>query len=295
MKKIIRILFLLIVSMFMLTACGNKENVIKIGHKNFTEQRILGQMFSLLIENKTDLKTEVTELGGTSVCYTALQNNEIDLYPEYTGTAYTVVLKEGELKDPQEVYDYVKKRYEEDYNMHWLHPLGFNNTYTLTVRKNTAEELGLKTISDLVPHVDELILGAEMEFLERQNDGLPGLKKAYDMGDFKEEKGMDHGLIYAALDNEDVDVNDAYSTDGRIAKFDLFVLEDDKQYFPPYFVSPLVTGDFYENYPEAVDALNTLENQLTEDEMQQINLRVDEGEDARDVAEEILKSKGLID
>lgn len=278
--------------MTFLTGCGSKDTV-KIGHKNYTEQRILGQMFALMIENHTDYKTDITELGGTSVNFQALKGDQIMVYPEFTGTGYAVMLGETEMRDPQKIYDYLQKRFNEDYNITWLAPLGYNNTYTLTMRKEDAERLGVTTISDLVPHTKDLIIGAEAEFLERI-DGLAGVKNVYTMGEFKEEVSMESGLIYSALVNGDIDINDAFSTDGRIKKFDLYTLEDDQHAFLPYYVSPLVNETLLKDFPEAVDALNMLENQFTDEEMQVLNLAVDEGEKPRDVAEKILKEKGLI-
>lgn len=292
LKKVIT-LGLVIGTLLMLVGCGADKNTVKIGHKNYTEARILGNMFSLMVENHTDYDTSLIELGGTAVCFEALKSGDIFVYPEYTGTGYSVVLKGNTLKDPQEVYDFVKEEYKKDYNIDWLNPLGFNNTYTMTVRKELAEELNLKTISDLVPHTPNLIIGAEMEFLER-SDGLPGLKEAYGIDKFKEEKGMDIGLTYAALKDGVLDVNDAYGTDGRIKKFDLVSLEDDKQFFPPYYVSPLANETLMNDYPEAVEALNMLDGHFTDIEMQELNLSVDEGANARTVAEEALRGKGLI-
>ncbi|WP_105616176.1 ABC transporter substrate-binding protein [Vallitalea okinawensis] len=292
LKKLITV-GLMVSILLSLAGCGKDENVIKIGHKNYTEARILGNMFSIMIENQTSYETTLTELGGTSVCFEALKSEDIHLYPEYTGTGYSVVLKQNTLKDPEEVYNYCQEQYNEQYNITWLKPLGFNNTYTMTVRRDMAEELNLKTISDLVKHAPNLVIGAEMEFLER-SDGLPGLKEVYGIDSFKEEKGMDIGLTYAALKEGKIDVNDAYGTDGRIKKLDLVSLEDDKQFFPPYYSAPLVNEAFMANYPEAVDALNMLDNQFTDEEMQALNLLVDEGADPKQVAEDILREKGLI-
>lgn len=292
-KKILLMMFV-ISSLVLLSSCSKDDNTIKIGHKNYTEARILGNMFSIMIENHTDYKTDVTELGGTSVCFEALKNGQLHLYPEYTGTGYSVVLKQDELRDPEKVYDYCQEQYNEQYNLTWLKPLGFNNSFTVTIRKEMADELNIKTISDLVEHTPNLVIGGEMEFLERQ-DGLPGLKEAYGIESFKDEKGMDIGLTFAALKDKKIDVNDAYGTDGRIKKFDLVSLEDDKQYFLPYYCTPLVTDEFIEKFPEAAEALNKLENQFTMEDMKALNLSVDEGANPKKVAEDILRKKGLID
>lgn len=291
--KVILILTLVVSMMASLAGCGSKEKVINIGHKNYTEQRIVGAMFALMIEEHTDYKAKTTELGGTSVCFEALKNNQIDVYPEFTGTGYSVVLKQKDLRDPDEVYQYCYDEYKKQYNMTWLKPLGYNNTYTMTIRKETAEKLGIKTISELVSHTGDLVLGAEAEFLSRQ-DGLVGLKEVYGIDTFKEEKAMDIGLTYAALKEGQIDINDAFSTDGRIKKFDLVSLIDDKQFFLPYYCSPLVTEKTMKEYPEVVEALNKLGGHFTDADMQEINLLVDEGADAKKVAKEKLVEKGLI-
>lgn len=298
--KILKKLFSLGLIVLMVTSlygCGGEsskdEKVIRIAHKNYTEQRLLGQMFKVLIESNTDYKTDVTELGGTVVCFEALKNGEIDMYPEYTGSAYSAVLKQSGLKDSQEVYNYCKEQYEDQYNITWLKPLGFSNSYALTVTKDTSEELGINTISDLVKYTPDMIISSDMEFLARQ-DGIYGLKEEYGIEKFKEEKSMDIGLTYAALKEGKIDVNSSFSTDGRIAKFGLVVLEDDKNFFPPYTCTPIVPMSFVEQYPDVVELLNSLGDKFSDEDMQKINLRVDEGEDAKIVAEDILREKGLI-
>jgi len=292
MKKVL-VVGLMVSLLLTMSGCGKDEKIIKIGHKNYTEARVLGQMFSVMIEEHTDYKTTVTELGGTSIAFEALKSGDISLYPEYTGTGYAIVLKQDSLKDPDEVYNYCQEQYNEQYNLTWLKPLGFNNTYALTLRREMVEELNLKTISDLVEQAPNLVMGADMEFLERK-DGLPGLKEVYGIDSFKEEIGMDQGLTYAALKDGEIDINDSFSTDGRIKKFDLVSLKDDKQFFPPYYCTPLVNEDFMSKYPEAVEALNMLEDQFTDEEMQELNLAADEGASVKTVAEDVLREKGLI-
>jgi glycine betaine/choline ABC-type transport system substrate-binding protein len=234
----------------------------------------------------------VTEFGGTLLCYEALKNGQMDLYAEFTGTAYGAILQQTETLGVQETYDYVKQACEERDGITWLEPLGWNNTYVLSVRKETAEELGIKTISDLVPHAKDMVLGGDNEFMARQ-DGLLGLKEMYGI-EFAKEMPMDQGLTYEALRNGDLDINSSFSTDGRIAKFNLFNLEDDKHFFPPYYVTPILRMDYADEHPDLVELLNKLGDQFNDEELQQINLRIDEGEDAREVATEVLKDKGLI-
>lgn len=299
MKKITKLLIIvtLILSVTALAACSSgadQKATIRIGHKNFTEQRILGQIFAAVIEDKTDYATDIKEFGGTQLLFEAITNNEIDVYGDYTGTLYTVMLKQEGENNPDKVKEIVQREIEAAYPLHLLEPLGFNNTYTLSVDKAVAEKYNLKTLSDLEEFGPELRLGATMEFLERP-DGMPGVKELYGIT-FKEEVGLDPGIRYTAIQNGDVDLIDAFSTDGKIKEYELVILEDDKQFFPPYYVMSLIHDDAYENYPEAVKALKSLENQISEEEMQEMNYLVDEeGMPERKVAEDFLKSKGIID
>ena len=287
----------LIMAIMVFAACGKKEaevETIKIGHKNYTEQRVLGQMFAVMIENHTDYKTDVKELGGTKIAFEALKTGDINIYPEFSGTAYTALLNESGLKDPDEVHKLVKDRLKAENNLDYLNPLGYNNTYTLAVRAETAEKYNLKTFSDIANISDELIIGATMEFLERE-DGMLGLKKIYPGMEFKEEKALDGGLRYTAMRDKKIDVTDAFSTDGKLITHKLVILEDDKKFFPPYYVAPLLNGEFAEAHPDIVEVLGRLSGQINETEMQNMNYRADEeGVPTRVVVEEFLKEKGLI-
>jgi glycine betaine/choline ABC-type transport system substrate-binding protein len=273
--------------------CSKDENVVRIGHKNYTEQRLTGQMLSVIIEDSSDYETEIREFGGTMVCFEALRNDEIDVYPEFTGTAYGAILNQTEVMPAQETYDYVKQAFEDEYEITWLDEMGWNNTYILSVTAETAEELDVSTISELAAYSEDMVMGCDNEFLGR-TDGLPGLKEAYGI-EFKQEKPMDQGLTYSALNEGQIDVNVSFSTDGRIAKFNLVNLVDDKEYFPPYYCAPILKLDYADKHPEVADALNLLSGAFTDEDMQKYNLMVDEGADAREVAEQALKDKGLID
>lgn len=297
MKKFLRlsvILALIFTMVMSFSGCAKKETVIHIGHKNFTEQRILGQMFAVLIENKLGYKTDVKELGGTNIAFEALKSGDIDMYPSYTGTAYVAILGESGLNDPNEIYDYVKQKYKEEYNIDWLNVLGFNNTYTFAVVSEVAEKYNLKTFSDLSKVADQLTLVATTEFIER-TDGLPGAMKAYGGFDFKDKKSMDAGLRYAAISENKGDVMDAFSTDGKLIEYNLVVLKDDKGFFPPYYVAPILNGDFAEKHQDVAELLNTLGDTITEEEMQQMNYDVDNQHlNERDVAKDFLIKKGLL-
>ena len=191
-------------------------------------------------------------------------------------------------------YDYVKERCEKEHGITWLQPLGWNNTFILAMRAEDAAANGITNVSSLIPYAKDYVIGCDDEFIIR-SDGLPGLKKAYEGLTFKQEIPMDEGLTYAALRNGDLDVISAYSTDGRIAKYNLVTLVDDKSFFPPYYVTPIVRMDYAQKNPEIIAALNDLGGRWTDEDMQRYNLMVDEGADAREVATLMLRDAGLID
>lgn len=293
MKKILSIVLMFVIVMS-LTACGAESNVVEIGHKNFTEQRVLAQLFGTLIEENTDLVVNITEFGGTNIVFEALKSGEISIYPAYTGTAYGAILGESELKDPDKIYNYVKEVYKKDFDVEWGLPVGFNNTYTFAVRNEIAEEYNLKTFSDLSEVANELTMIATPEFIERA-DGLPGVIETYGGFDFADLKGMDPGLRYVAIEGKKGDVMDAFSTDGKLIEFDLTILEDDKGFFPPYYAAPIFNGEFMRNNSEVYELLLKFDDTITEETMQQMNYKVDTlGENEKDVAVEFLKENGLI-
>ncbi|MEN1760016.1 glycine betaine ABC transporter substrate-binding protein [Anoxynatronum sibiricum] len=265
---------------------------VTIGTKNFTESILLAHLFRVLIEENTNMEVTVTELGGTIIAFEALQNNNIQLYPEYTGTGYITLLEESDILPADETYEIVQQAFQERWGLTWMAPLGFNNTYTLALRQHMIDELELVTFSDLLAHDQDLTFGATMEFVERQ-DGLPGLSALYGF-EFGNVLDLDPGLMYTAVRSEDVDVISAFATDGRIPAYELGILEDDLNFFPPYYAAPLVRMDVLEQYPQ-LEILNELENLIDDETMAQLNFQVDEmgmTEDA--VAREFLTSLGLI-
>ena len=294
MKKVLLavVLLIIVIGVIVYFTSAGKDDIIKIGHKEYTEQRIVGQVMSEYLQSK-GFKTSTTELTGTMLIFTALDNGNIDIYPELTGTAYGAILNQDEIIGTQETYDYVKKNCEKKYGITWLKPMGWNNTYVLSVRKDTQKKYNLKTIDDLIKVAPEMVMGCDKEFQNRA-DGLPGLQKFYGGIDFKDVIPMDQGLTYAALDNGDIDINVSYATDGRIAKFNLINLKDNKNFFPPYNVTPILKIKFAESHPEVVKALEDLGGLWTDADMQKYNLMVDEGQKAKDVARLMLKESGLI-
>lgn len=266
---------------------------IVVGGKTFSEQFLLAEMLGILIEENTDLEVDVKTGLGTKVLFDAIRADEVDLYVEYTGTGLMAILDMDLITDPDKVYETVKKEYDERFNIKWLKPLGFNNTYAMVMRRDKAQELGLTTISDLAEIADQLVLGSTHEFAER-TDGAPGLQEHYGF-QFKEVKTMDPALMYQAVAQGSVDVISGFSTEGRIPAYDLVVLEDDKQFFPPYHAAPIIRGDVLEKYPELGDLLNQLAGRLDDQKMASLNAQIDvEKREPADVAREFLEQEGLI-
>lgn len=268
---------------------------IKIGSKNFTEQYILGEMYAQALEAAGYPVERKLNLGGTLVAFEAMKSGEIDLYPEYTGTALLDILKGQPKSDDKEVYEEVKKGYKEKWDIDVLEQTPFNNTYVLVTTKEVAEKYNLKTLSDLASKAPELRFALIPEFGERA-DGLPGLQKTYGGYKFKSAKLFDIGLKYKALTSGQVDVTIAFGTDGQIAGYNLVTLEDDKHFWPPYHVAPQVRGDVLKKNPEIAEILNKLDAMLTSEAMAGLNWKVD-GDDKEEpaaVAKEFLKEKGFI-
>lgn len=276
------------------TSAFSKGDKIVVGSKNYTENKLLANIFAILIEEKTNIKVERKfDLAGTDVVFKAINKGEVDIYPEYTGTALVSILKKDIITDPSEAYKLTKNEFKEKYDLEMLNPLGFNNTYTLAVRKEDAEKYNLNTFSDLSKMSNQMVLGATYEFIGR-DDGLIGLNKKYGMN-FKDTKGLDSGLRYTAIDSKKTDVTDAFSTDGLLVAFDLKVLKDDKKFFPPYEAVPVVRADTLKKYPEVKPLLDSLGGVLNDETMRQLNYQCDKlGKDPANVARDFLKSKGLI-
>ncbi|GAA0739420.1 glycine betaine ABC transporter substrate-binding protein [Clostridium oceanicum] len=273
---------------------ATKKDTIVIGSKNYNEQLVLGNMFALLIESNTNIKVEKKlNLGGTKVAFTALKSGELDIYPEYTGTGLISIMKKTTISDPDKVYNLVKDYYNKTFDISWLKPLGFNNTYAMAVRQDTAKKYNLNTISQLAKISENLDLGCNMEFTGRK-DGLKGLESIYNIK-FKSVKAIDGGLRYASLNNRKIDVTNAFSTEGLLKAFNLKVLEDDKKLFPPYYAAPIIRNDTLKKHPELKELLNKLGNNISNEEMIEMNYKVDKlNQTPENVAKEFLKSKNLI-
>ena len=295
MTRTIAIILLTALMMTFVACTPQSQKTVVVASKPHAEQYILAEMISLLIETHTDITVEkkIGIGGGTANIHPAMMNGEIDIYPEYTGTGLLFVLKDDLIVDPAELYDSVKSRYMEEYNLQWMGLYGFNNTYALTVKGPTAEKYNLETYEDLALASKDLVFGAEYDFFERE-DGYEALKNTYGF-EFKDTTEMDIGLKYEALESDQVDVINAFSTDGLIKQYGLKVLKDSKNFFPSYQAATIIRKGTLDKYPELEGVLEKLTGQISDEEMIDMNYQVEkENKDPKDVAEKFLKDKGLI-
>ena len=298
-KKILVCIFAIMVLFF----AGNigadkmmKKNKLIIAGKLGTEPEILINMYKILIEENMDnIDVELKSgFGKTSFVFNALKSGEIDIYPEFTGTAVFTFLKENPVSnDAAEVYSQAKKGMAEKFDMIYLSPMKFNDTYALAVPQKFAEENNLMKISDLEKIKDKIKAGFTREFNDRE-DGYKGLKKLYEF-ELPDIKEFEPKLRYVAVQNGDINLIDAYSTDSELAKYNLVVLEDDKKLFPPYQGAPLLRKDTLKKYPQLETILGKLQDKITDAEMREMNYEVGvDGKRAEDIAREYLKKNGLI-
>jgi osmoprotectant transport system substrate-binding protein len=277
-----------------LLACGPRHNRIVVGSKNFTEQLILGEILAQHIESKTHLPVERRfYLAGTFICQQAILAGRIDIYPEYTGTALTAILKQQPGGDRRQVYDRVKSEYANRFQLDVTPPLGFDDTFAIEIRGEDSRRLHLKNISQAAAYTPHWRAGFGYEFMERP-DGYKGLVNTYNLHFAENPRIMDLGLLTRALKDRQLDLIAGNTTDGLIPAFDLVVLDDDRHYFPPYEAVPIVREETLRMQPGLRDALNDLAGKISDDEMRQLNYAVDgQHRDAKEVVANFLRSKGL--
>lgn len=266
---------------------GDSDRKIVVGSKDFTESVILAEILAQMLERNGVVVERQFELGG-NLPHESLLSDQIDVYPEYTGTAYTAILKHPPLTDPQAVYDQTKTEYGDKLGLVLSPPLGFANDFAILVRGQLAREKGLRTISDAVPLAKDWQAGFGQDFMSRA-DGYPGFAKAYGFHFAKQPREMDLALTYRALQSGELDLIAGNSTDGLISALDLFQLEDDQHYFPPYQAVFIARRDKLELLN---DVFLQLENAISTEEMRRLNYEVDgEKRTPRDVAAEWVRSK----
>jgi osmoprotectant transport system substrate-binding protein len=290
--KIIACLMIFLTTL--LTSGCARQHKLTVGSKNFTEQVILGEIVAQHLENRMNQKVDRRlNLGGTLLVHQSLMNGEIDVYPEYSGTALSSVLKINMINDPQAILERIRDVYRTTLRLEWLQPLGFNNTFVMAVRDETAEKLKLKTLSDAEKADIEWRIGVGYEF-EQRPDGLSTLNTIYHFRNLKAPVTMDLGLIYRALEQRQVNMIAANSTDGLLARAKVKVLEDDKHAFPPYDAALVARSEAIAQYPKLKPALDELAGKFSEETMRRLNYEVDgEHKPVVEVAAGFLRQAGL--
>ena len=291
------LLILAVCVLSLVEGCGNRGgDKVVVGSKNFTEQILLAELFAQQIESHAALRVERRlNLGGTFICHDALVSGKIDLYPEYTGTAFTAILKQTPTgtSTASQTFRAVQEEYRTRFQVEVMPPLGFNNTFAMVVRGEDAEKYHLRTVSDIAPYAPKWHAGFGYEFMERP-DGYRGWSAAYGLQFNGAPRILDLGLLYRALADKQVDLVAGNSTDGVIASLHMVVLEDDRHYFPPYEAVPLVRRATLDRHPEVRDAISALARKISEDDMRLMNYAVDgQHRDPADVIREFRKTKGL--
>ena len=275
-----------------LSGCGNSkgsENAITVGSKAFTEGVILSELYALALEDAGFSVNRSFEISG-SLIHTAIENGDIDLYPEYTGTGLISVLKMDPLTDPEEVYETVKSAYADRFDLVWLSKSEAADGQGLVIRTEAAKEYGIKTISDLQAHAEDLRFASQGQFDER-SDGLPALEATYGPFGWKASAIYDEGLKYEVLRNDEADVTPAYTTEAQRTDPTFTLLEDDKHVWPPYNVAPVVRAEVLKANPGIAEALDRVNAALTTEELTRLNARVDiDKEDYEDVAKDYYDS-----
>jgi osmoprotectant transport system substrate-binding protein len=272
-----------------------REHPITVGSKNFTEQVVLGEIVAQHLESRLGRRIDRRlNLGGTMLAHQALLGGDIDLYPEYTGTALTAILKLPPTRDPAASIALVRREYQARFSLQWMDPLGFNNTFAMVIRGEDARRHSVVTLSDAARYAPGWILGVGYEFQQRP-DGLAGLLKTYQLPLHGTPKTMDLGLLYKALEQGQVSMVAGNVTDGQLSVMNAVVLEDNQHYFPPYDCSFVVRPAILKDHPAMEQALVELAGRFSDQTMRKLNHQVDgEHRPLRDVAEQFLREAGLL-
>ena len=283
-----------LISLFSFSCSQSHPDRIVIGSKNFTESLILGELMAQQIEAHTNLKVERRfYLAGTYICQQAMLAGRIDIYPEYTGTALTAILKQKTGSEKQSVYQQVKSEYERRFDLTLGPALGFNDTFAIEIRGEDARRLNLQTLSQAAAFAPRWRAGFGYEFMERP-DGYQGLAATYGLHFAEPPRVMDLGLLTRALHDHQIDLAAGNATDGLIPALDLFVLDDDRHYFPPYEAVPVVREQTLRGHPEIGPLLADLGDKISDQEMRRMNYAVDgQHRDAKDVVRDFLHQNKL--
>ena len=276
------------------------DDVVRIASKDFTESRLLAHIMAELIEERTNLTVDRSKIniGGTKICFDGMIANELDIYPEYTGTGWVVLLNRPEVvTDPLKAYAITAQEFQSKYDITWLAPFGFVNTYCLAMPEELAAKLKIVTIGDLAPYMQTLRFRLSGEFRSRA-DGWPGLAKRYQLNLANADVNVvQRGSSYLAARENEADVIDGESTDAKLERYNLRVLNDDRQFFPPYDAAPIIRSATLRRYPELRDCLNLLAYRIDGKTMTQLNYQVEAVArgDYQQVARAFLVAEGLIE
>lgn len=275
------------------TGCDRQHRVV-VGSKNFTEQVVLGEIIAQHVEHRLRVTVDRRlNLGGTLLAHQALVNGDLDLYPEYTGTAMSSILKLPAASEPVAVLQTLRTEYERRFRLQWLDPLGFNNTFAMVIRGEDSRQAKTYSLSDATKYGPGWKLGVGYEFQQRP-DGLPGLLKTYPLPLKDSIQTMDLGLLYKALEQKQVDMVAGNATDGQLSVLDIQVLEDDKHYFPPYQAAIVVRSATLASRPELASVLKELSGKFSDAQMRTLNYQVDgQHRSIAEVAQDFLRTAGL--
>lgn len=293
-KRTIVLILTIVVGAAMI-GCGKggssdgEKATIRVGSKDFTENEIVAEVYALALED-AGYKVERIFDVGSSIIHQSIVSDEIDVYPEYTGTGLISVLGLDPITDPDEVYETVKAEYNEQFDITWLDYSAANDGQGLVIRTETADEYGISTISDLQAHATEIRFASQGEFDER-SDGIPALEATYGPFGWASSRVYDNSLKYSVLENDEADVSPAYTTEGRLTEEQFTLLVDDKQVWPPYNLAPVIRNKILEENPDIADILNKISAAFTTENVTELNAKVDiDGEEYTDVAKEFYES-----
>lgn len=275
----------------LLPSCASRASAVRVGSKNFTESIVVAEIYAQTLERAGITVVRRMNLGSTQIALAAMDRGDIDLYPEYTGTALIDVLHLAPMQDPGAIYARVKDAFEKQYRIAWLRPSPMNDSQGIATTAAIAAKYRLRTLSDLAAVSSKLRLATIPEFISRP-DGLPGLQKRYGGFRFASTHTYDIALKYRALATGQADVATAFTTDGAIATQKLVVLEDDKHLWPPYNVAPIVRAQTLARTPKIADALNAIAPAITSERAARMNAAVEGGQDPAEVATAFLKTAG---
>ncbi|CQR47095.1 Choline-binding protein precursor [Paraliobacillus sp. PM-2] len=303
MKKFLLLSMLSMLLVFV-AACGEEKSadggdVLEYGAQTYTDPKIMAQIVKVLVEDQTDHEVNVTEdIQASPQVMASIDRGEFDFATLYSGEVYNNHFDEDEVEystDADKTMKQAQKLFGEKYDMKWYDSIGFTNEYAIAIKADFAEKNNIETISDLEPYAEDLALGTDSSWVERENDGYTNFQKTYDFS-FGDVRGMEVSLMYEGIASGELDVVTAYTVDPQIIEYDLKVLEDDKSFFPPYNGSLVARNEIVENYPKVSEILDSIVGLVNTEEMTQLIHEVDINErEAKDVAIEFLKEKGLLD